>query len=812
LWGYLSIDAALLVGAAVLPWPTSWLALVAMTVLGPVALGVGVYRQRPDVPVGWWLVVTGSVFVATLGVTDNLILGHGPFGPPPISFPTVLLALSFPLLIAGLALLARMGGRLEPADTVDASVVALAAFLVVFAVVIHPMLGGGWSLAGAIIAVLGALLIFVMAIRVVLAVGVPSVSLGLVLTALCAFGVGGVSFTLPALTTTGLRHALAAGVFPTITVGSHHITSPVLPLFVIYSVLLGAAGLHPSLCRTCKHLTLQRDSLSARRLVLAAVVAVVVTVVWWFEVRNAARYNYSVIGFTIPVVLSAMLLILLVARLGLVARLAQGRAAELAERSTQLARRSDELAEALREQDGLQRQLRYRSMHDPLTGLSNRIVLTERMEWALNRPTGSRQHTLAVMDLDRFKDVNDTLGHPTGDEVIIEASRRLLETVPRGGTLARLGGDEFAVLLEDTPEDAAVSWAEEVRQSLRHPYHVADRDFFLTTSVGLLTTDPSERLPTPAEALRDADLALYAAKAMGKNRVVMFRPELREVQLDQTRLSTGLRHALSHNELAVEYQPIVDLATSRIVTVEALLRWTPNGQPTIPPDEFIPVAEDTDLIGPIGSWVMRRACADGRPWFNRHGISVAVNVSARQLDDPSFADTVLDALRDNDLPGHALIIEITESSLMATYTAHGSIDQLERLRRNNVRIAIDDFGTGYSSLSYVSRLPVDVVKIDSSFIQTPQHSGAGTPDWAFIRAILNVVDTLHLQIVVEGIETVEQAEALRTLRYPFALAQGYLFARPMPPELLGETLSDSDKDVELAGRGDRPRQPSPPSS
>jgi len=267
--------------------------------------------------------------------------------------------------------------------------------------------------------------------------------------------------------------------------------------------------------------------------------------------------------------------------------------------------------------------------------------------------------------------------------------------------------------------------------------------------------------------------------------VVTFRPELRAAQLDHTRLSTGLGRALANNELAVHYQPIVNLTTHRIVSVEALLRWTPHGQPPIPPSEFIPVAEDTGLIGPIGSWVLRQACRDARSWYYKHAVAVAVNVSTRQLDDPGFTDMVIQTLRDNGLPGQALTIEITESGLMATSTTSQAMAQLDRLREHNVRIAIDDFGTGYSSLAYIARLPVDIVKIDSSFLQDPAlagptHADVDSPDWAFVRAIFELMDTLHLQTVAEGVETLQQAEALRRLRHP--LAQGYLFGRPGPVE------------------------------
>jgi diguanylate cyclase (GGDEF)-like protein len=760
----------------------SWAVLVAVVALGVVALAVGVRWQRPDVRVGWWLVICASgVFaagevaaIARFAATDVVPAGDW----LPALLPTTV---GFPLLVGGLALLARLGGPPDPADTLDALAIALATFLVLFAFVIHPVLEGGWApVVAAIIIPLGVLLMLAMSVSVVFSIGIPTVSVGLLLLAQCCHFVAAASVLVSALRSTGLK--------PSLAIGSLLVYSPVL--WTTSFVLLGAAGLHPSLRRTRYRPGRRQGPLSNRRMVLAVVLVIVVPIAWWFEIRGAAQGRYSVVSFTVPVVLSAVLLVVLVARLGLIARLAQGRAAEVAQRS-------DQLAAAVREQDVLQRQLRYRAMHDPLTGLSNRVVLAERLEWTLTRPAGAGQHTLALMDLDRFKDVNDSLGHPTGDEVLVEASHRLLEAIPRGGTLARLGSDEFAALLEDTPPQDATAWAERVRQSLGRPYRVAGHEFPLSTSIGLLTTDPTGPSPTPSEALRDADLALHAAKAAGKNRVVTFRPELRAAQLDYTRLSTGLRRALADNELAVHYQPIVNLATHRIVMVEALLRWTPHGQPPVPPSDFIPVAEDTGQIGPIGGWVLRQACLDVRSWYHDRGTSVAVNVSARQLDDPGFTDMVIETLRDNGLPGRALILEITESGLMATSTANQAMAQLDRLRTHDIRIAIDDFGTGYSSLAYVARLPVDIVKIDSSFLRGLAQAGIDSPDWSFSRAIFELVETLNLQTVAEGVETLEQAEALRRLQHP--LAQGYLFGRPMPPEMLDQVLSHSDGALQQAG-------------
>src|SRR5690606_24496377 len=257
-----------------------------------------------------------------------------------------------------------------------------------------------------------------------------------------------------------------------------------------------------------------------------------------------------------------------------------------------------------------------------------------------------------------FTDVNDALGHAVGDELLVAVGHRILEQVPTSGMLARLSSDEFGVVLEDLSPEEALDWAERLRQRLRHPFPIAGHELLLTVSVGLLVTDPQEPPIPPSDALRNADLALHAAKAAGGNRVTLFRPELRHDRLDFSRLSTQLREAVVAEELELHYQPVVDLATERIVGAEALLRWHPPGQGPISPSTFIPIAEETNLIGQLGAWAIRQACRGAVRWYQQHRVGVSVNVSARQLDDPRFVDTVLDALRDSGLPASALTLEI----------------------------------------------------------------------------------------------------------------------------------------------------------
>jgi predicted signal transduction protein with EAL and GGDEF domain len=349
----------------------------------------------------------------------------------------------------------------------------------------------------------------------------------------------------------------------------------------------------------------------------------------------------------------------------------------------------------------------------------------------------------------------------------------LLAVAAPGDTVARLGGDEFALFVEGIDPLHAAQLAERVRATLKTPIPVNGRPAHLSASIGLVDLTGGS---TPRDVLGNAELALHAAKAAGRDRVVGYRPELRLARETFARIADGLRDAVARGEMAVHYQPVVELLTERIVAVEALLRWTPAAGP-VPPLDFIPVAEETGMIVPLGTWVLEQACRDARGWYERYGSSVTVNVSVRQLAEPDFADVVFRILASTGLPAGALVLEVTESMLVGSAVeASPSLAALDRLRDKGVRIAIDDFGTGYSSLSYLTQLPVDILKIDRSFV--PTDVAASGDDHAFTRAVLQLGSSRRLPAIAEGIETAEQARLLRDLGCP--LAQGFHFARPGP--------------------------------
>jgi diguanylate cyclase (GGDEF)-like protein/excisionase family DNA binding protein len=422
---------------------------------------------------------------------------------------------------------------------------------------------------------------------------------------------------------------------------------------------------------------------------------------------------------------------------------------------------------------------------DPLTGLPNRRLFTDRVNHALARRGRSPLGVgVLFLDLDGFKLVNDSLGHAAGDEVLAAVGTRLRSSMRTTDTVARLGGDEFAILIEDVKEDGeAVAAAERVIAALSQPLALPGREVSVRASIGV-AVDRGQPGVSAAELLRNADTAMYQSKATSRGRFALFEPAMHARQLARLELEGHLRGALAAGEFRLVYQPIVELATGRVVAAEALLRWDRPGPP-IGPDKFIPLVEDTGDIVPIGRWVLAEACRQARRWQQETslcGFAISVNASARELAEPQFVAQVLDTLASTGLAPEYLTLEVTESVLLADETQ--SVGALRTLRDAGVHIAVDDFGTGYSSLSYLDRLPVDGLKIDRSFVQ---GLGPGLGKSALVSAALGFARALGLTVTAEGVETEEQFRKLQELRC--VLAQGFYLSKPLAAESLAQLLA-----------------------
>lgn len=421
----------------------------------------------------------------------------------------------------------------------------------------------------------------------------------------------------------------------------------------------------------------------------------------------------------------------------------------------------------------LHRRLAHQAEHDHLTGLSNRVNLLPSLAAAIhNARTHAGLVAVLFLDLDRMKLINDSFGHPAGDQVLREMGARLAEITPEEHILARVGGDEFVVIVTGLDHvDQAARTAERLLAVVGAPVQVQGQEVFLTASIGITVcprdTDDAET------ALKQADIAMYQAKRQGKNTWRWFDERDNLTAVEQVRLDTHLRLALAQNEFEVHYQPIVGLGDAGVAGYEALLRWTSPVLGPVPPAKFIPVAEAHGLIEPLGEWVLRAALVQIRTWRRNGGpaVYVSVNVSPLQFSREGFVAGIEALLTESAVPGEALMLELTESALITDVP--NSVGKLRELRALGVRVALDDFGTGYSSLSYLRQLPVQVLKVDRSFVSALDDEGV-----TLVQAVVTMAHGLGLMVVAEGIEEAGQAETLRTLRCD--LGQGYLFGRPAP--------------------------------
>lgn len=439
-----------------------------------------------------------------------------------------------------------------------------------------------------------------------------------------------------------------------------------------------------------------------------------------------------------------------------------------------------DIAEELRTEMTVRRraeeQLTQLANYDPLTGLANRTLCEHRLGRAIARVrTGQAQLAVLFVDLDQFKTINDSLGHTIGDEVLKRVAQRLQRSVTERDTVARLSGDEFIMLVEDAEDREELNaLAERILRVIAKPMLLDETELRVTASIGI--TLLAEDSPDVKSLLANADTALYRAKKRGRNRALFFTPDMHEAALQRLRREVELRKALRRDELKLHYQPLFDMRSGRLMGVEALVRWQSHEFGLVSPSDFIPLAEETGLIIPIGEWVLREACTQAVAWRKLYGehFHMAVNLSARQFTAPDLAGVVGRILGETGLTPAALLLEITESVTLGN--EEGNMAELRKLRGLGIRLALDDFGTGNSSLGYLKRFPIEVLKLDQSFVRDVAHN---PHDAAVARATIRLADTLGLQVVAEGVENEAQLKWLQG--ESCALIQGYLLSQPLEP-------------------------------
>ncbi len=466
------------------------------------------------------------------------------------------------------------------------------------------------------------------------------------------------------------------------------------------------------------------------------------------------------------------------------------------QRTAELEGLNQALQDEITERQQILAKLEHLAWHDSLTNLPNRSFLMQRLQQVLHqtRMDETFKFALLFIDCDRFKTVNDSLGHLVGDQLLVAIAHRLQGRLSDTQTLMRLGGDEFTILVDPlSAPSEVIQLSELVQQIMSVPFQLSGREIFMSVSIGIVLSSPTYQ--HPEDILRDADTAMYQAKAEGKDCYRIFAESMHAHVVRQLSLETDLRRAIEHQEFSVHFQPIVSLATSKIVSFEALVRWMHPTQGCMSPSEFIPVAEETGLIIPLGEWVLRQSCLQLRQWQQRlaqqersplcindsHPLSISVNLSVRQFAQPNLIQRIDHILMETGLDSRHLKLEITESAIMEYSSS--AMDVLLQLKERQIQLSIDDFGTGYSSLSYLHRFPVDTLKIDRSFVN---RIGPKGENLEIVGAIAALAHSLDIAIVAEGVETEDHRNYLQQLGCEFG--QGYYFYKPLPQQAIEQLL------------------------
>jgi diguanylate cyclase (GGDEF)-like protein len=735
-WGYRAVSVALAALSFLLPnyHTVLWGALGLTSAAGVVA---GIVLNRPTRRLPWILVALAlATFASGDIVYDLLTHVFGQIDPFPSPADGFYLA-TYPLFAGGL--LAMIRARRDERDSgalLDALIVTGACALLVWLYLIVPYVrAADMSLFEKLISVaypLGDIAILSVLARLLSDGGRRNPALKLLVV-----GAGGLLCADVAYGTIQLH-------------GSWSVGGPTDIGWVLFYICWGAAALHPSMSELTTRQPPRRRPLTAvSLLVLSAMSLIAPALLVWRSLTGAGDTDTAVIGSA-----AALLFLLVLGRLIGMAR-------------TQGAQAEHERAER-----------HHQSLHDGLTGLPNRLLFKDRVDHALSRRSPLRQNVgVLILDVDDFKYANDTLGHAAGDELLIQIAARLVGCLRQGDTAARLGGDEFAVCVEaDGPATDLAVVAQRVLDAMVEPFWLDGHEMQVRVSIGV--TEAGHNTADAAEMMREADLALYAAKSRGKASFCFFEPGLHEAVVTRLERRAAFERAIEEGQLRLHYQPVVALDDHRLVGAEALVRWEHPTEGLVSPAEFIPLAEESGLIVPMGRWVLEQACADLARWRTEPGwpdrpFRVSVNVSPRQLQSPDFLDVLDAALERNQVPPGGLMLEITESLLVQE-----SVDvlmRLQSLQERGVLLALDDFGTGYSSLSYLNRFPIQVLKIDRSFVNGMDGDAERL---SVLNAINALASSLGLRVVAEGVELESQAVQLEAMGCQYG--QGYLFGKPRP--------------------------------